>query len=712
MTSLLDLEEFALSDDVGDNTVLGGDSLFEGEGVEQKLEDLPPTLPDEDEVEELLSNKLMNGFMLIDKPCPKCMIPLVKKPCTQGDVNISTSSISSKSSSGAGEFETRIVTNLSLEQIPKPVKGIPYCVICENYVLTCPAESKWLERLHAMEILGQGAFSGHSIDTRELETLGAKMSTHCPGPEQAVESPSNWMNSPQSTTFMSKGSEQALESPANWSRSPSSIKPDVSYVFKTAFSRAQQKRQELRMTTTTKSSFDSAYCEQQLQGKRLVGKVASQDEGIEMNLEAATECSSRSTPSFTTASFAPSTVHSIPEEREDASISALWKFVGSSHDTAREEECEVSLAENPTYNSDQEPNFGILSNDSVESEHGGDCSATEEDPDNASTLSQHFAAQEAKMTAYDADREEDDSVGSQLEIVSHSIHYIETDKCSAVEKSSDREEEAQSQQPATVIESDETSEAEEEKDSLDTNQMADQSSGSLEVIEAEETQEDKKVPVSKASLHFNISTVDSEAVLEQTLKWEKECIGLDLSSNTELRTDRTLEDTYCSDADKKQDLGLTAAGTEDSTAKLQKQLEDEIKMQTAGDSDSVLKGQPGLSMLEGLGSDDSSTAEISAALDRIEKATLTILEEVQAKKSSEEGENENKSNESESDIPLDICSGFLQQKQTMTSSVDTPMPPSTVEDTVKECGSLSSVTASSKSGSTVDPAVLQEYAVR
>ena len=62
---------------------------------------------------------------------------------------------------------------------------------------------------------------------------------------------------------------------------------------------------------------------------------------------------------------------------------------------------------------------------------------------------------------------------------------------------------------------------------------------------------------------------------------------------------------------------LMRADTEDSNTNLQRQLEEELKLQAVGNSDSLLKEQPNLSMLEGLSSDDASMAEIAAALDKI-----------------------------------------------------------------------------------------------
>lgn len=686
--SLLDLEEFALSDDLENVTDLAVESIgFEGEGIEQKLEDLPKTMPDEDVVEDLLSTKLMNGFMLIDKPCPKCLIPLVKKPCNQGNVNISTSSISSKSSSGIGDFETKVVDHLDIVQIPKPIKGIPFCVICESYVLTCHAESQWLERLHAMQILGSTGFPENAtIDTGELEGLGEKLTKDS---ELAAESPSNWMNSPANTSLMPKGSEQVVTSPIM------SVKSNASCLFKTAFSNAQQKRKQLQQKNNTElsPSFDSNFCQQQLEGKRLVGKVASEDEGIEMNLEADTVCNT----SIANTSVSKATT----EQRDDNSFNALWKFVGSSHGTARDDDCEVSLNE-----SDQEPNFGILSNDSVvDSEHGGDCSSTEEDPDTRSTLSQHFAAEAGKYITYDADQEEDDSCGSPLEIVSHSIHYIETDKCSTVvekEKSGDKEDKAEPE----IIRVDDVENEKESEDAVNA-----------EVDEAKKEKGGRKEPVTKASLQFNIDTVDSEMVLEQTLKWEKENLNLDKTSTCtgDIDSVKSLEDLYCSDADvsKQQDNGLAGAATQDTDAKLQQQLESEIKMQAIGDADSLFKEQPGLSMLEELGaSDDSSTAEIVAALDQIEEATLAILQEVKAKKSMEESVT-GECTMSVATSDRDEEDHDNHQEQSMASSTETPMnPPSTVTGSLRGNGSMSSVTASTKSGSTVDSDIMQEYAVR
>ena len=167
--SLLDLEEFALSKSI-DNTTDGGDeSLLDGEGLEQLLDELPQSSaePDEEIVEDLLSAKLMNGFMLIDKPCPRCLIPLVKKPYIHDANSQASSSISSRDKD-FGAFQ--IVSNETIHEVAKPIKGVPYCVLCDSYVLTNHNETRVLERLQAIQILGRDEVAMIPSDENTLDT--------------------------------------------------------------------------------------------------------------------------------------------------------------------------------------------------------------------------------------------------------------------------------------------------------------------------------------------------------------------------------------------------------------------------------------------------------------------------------------------------------------------------------------------------------------
>lgn len=222
----LDLERFAFSA-----------SLEEEEAILS-----PQNMPDEEVVEELLSEKLMNGFMLLDFPCPKCMIPLVKQPapfnlqeeCEKADSEPST---------------PRIVTQLSMEDVPKPVRGIPYCVSCESYMVTNEQEAQLLDILKTRDNCSV-AETYNSLDTRALNELNAS------GVDDKTRASSH----------------------GGWLSRKDSKDTNVSGIlFKNTWSR--WKRDD-SSNISVKSD-----CLGKKLSKKLLGMVASQDQGVEMKLE-------------------------------------------------------------------------------------------------------------------------------------------------------------------------------------------------------------------------------------------------------------------------------------------------------------------------------------------------------------------------------------------------------------------------------------------
>ncbi|KAL3907955.1 MAG: hypothetical protein SGILL_008666 [Bacillariaceae sp.] len=92
---------------------------------------------DEAKIEELLSEKLMTGYELLDSSCPVCSTPLIKNN------NLSEEEISghSRESSHSGKPF-------------KPVAGVPMCVVCRSHVVTQESEISILERCESLKDKG------------------------------------------------------------------------------------------------------------------------------------------------------------------------------------------------------------------------------------------------------------------------------------------------------------------------------------------------------------------------------------------------------------------------------------------------------------------------------------------------------------------------------------------------------------------------------
>ena len=90
------------------------------------------------DVERMLSQRLLQGYCLLEKACPACHTPLVKQDVASidkyatlpdGEIAPSNSSISTTSN-----------------KQPNPVPGIAYCVQCQAHVVTRASEVELLER--------------------------------------------------------------------------------------------------------------------------------------------------------------------------------------------------------------------------------------------------------------------------------------------------------------------------------------------------------------------------------------------------------------------------------------------------------------------------------------------------------------------------------------------------------------------------------------
>jgi len=85
---------------------------------------------DESRVEELLSEKLMDGFLLLDRACPQCLTPLVKQ-------------------------EQALRSPKTMQVMLTPIPGVPYCVSCQAHVMNDERHIVRLQKhYHGQELQG------------------------------------------------------------------------------------------------------------------------------------------------------------------------------------------------------------------------------------------------------------------------------------------------------------------------------------------------------------------------------------------------------------------------------------------------------------------------------------------------------------------------------------------------------------------------------
>ena len=105
-------------------------------GVEMAIDDA--------KIEQMLSEKLMNGYVLMEATCPKCAVPLVKNhQMVPRSLSIDENDPSKKM---IPVDEPIIVPSQSFEQPFKPVDGVPMCVGCDSHVITSEIEIAILEQ--------------------------------------------------------------------------------------------------------------------------------------------------------------------------------------------------------------------------------------------------------------------------------------------------------------------------------------------------------------------------------------------------------------------------------------------------------------------------------------------------------------------------------------------------------------------------------------
>lgn len=152
---------------------------------------------DEDaRVEQLLSEMLMEGYILMEKSCPhpQCATPLVKKSQTDTPSHGINKAV-----------DPLLVPSKSFEQPFKPIDGVPFCVACNSHVVTQESEVAILERCESLKSKGgilvamsastadSTASPGHEpeiidVEPREIIDVTLVDEDSIPGPKAADES--------------------------------------------------------------------------------------------------------------------------------------------------------------------------------------------------------------------------------------------------------------------------------------------------------------------------------------------------------------------------------------------------------------------------------------------------------------------------------------------------------------------------------------------
>jgi Sjogren's syndrome/scleroderma autoantigen 1 (Autoantigen p27) len=124
----------------------------------------------EAEIEKLLSDKLMEGYILMETPCPVCSTPLVKNHSKGSNPN--NKSIMK---------QPVTLSNDSFHKPFKPVDGVPICVVCRSHVVTHESDISILERCDSLKDRGSillALYSSSSTTaTSNGDDTGSKFTT-------------------------------------------------------------------------------------------------------------------------------------------------------------------------------------------------------------------------------------------------------------------------------------------------------------------------------------------------------------------------------------------------------------------------------------------------------------------------------------------------------------------------------------------------------
>jgi hypothetical protein len=101
-----------------------------------------PAMQDDEHIEQLLSEKLMEGYVLLEKSCPVCSTPLVKDNGDEEDELVHK------------EIDPVMIPKGSFIQPFIPVQGVPLCVACTSHVVTQDNEVSILSKCGSLKAKG------------------------------------------------------------------------------------------------------------------------------------------------------------------------------------------------------------------------------------------------------------------------------------------------------------------------------------------------------------------------------------------------------------------------------------------------------------------------------------------------------------------------------------------------------------------------------
>ena len=105
-------------------------------------------------IEQMLSEKLIKGYVLMEATCPKCAVPLVKNH-QMVPRSLSNLSGDENDPSNMNVVDKAVLLPVeSFEQPFKPVDGVPMCVGCDSHVITSETEMTILEQCDALKDKG------------------------------------------------------------------------------------------------------------------------------------------------------------------------------------------------------------------------------------------------------------------------------------------------------------------------------------------------------------------------------------------------------------------------------------------------------------------------------------------------------------------------------------------------------------------------------
>ncbi len=101
-------------------------------------------IPSEEEIEQMLSEKLMEGYTLLESCCPVCTTPLIKNAVKGNEDGNKTAQVK----------HPVLLSSDSFEKPFKPVDGVPICVVCQAHVVTSESDISILERCESLKDKG------------------------------------------------------------------------------------------------------------------------------------------------------------------------------------------------------------------------------------------------------------------------------------------------------------------------------------------------------------------------------------------------------------------------------------------------------------------------------------------------------------------------------------------------------------------------------